>query len=636
MRPEWAAGESQVPIPEMKEARLTNGRIRVPPLLAKVDGAGPPLKVLRRTRPNGKAEIALANGTEMALHPFALAGKVDTILQGPDETIFVRLPKGRGAVPVSPAWRMRRDISVFGRKMAVVVKEIEGEKEFAGYDALLRHHYRSGAGATRRAPLIAKVKAPDLPEVVGFVELTSCFLVNVARKKILDAPFSDGERGVRWKRWDMDAAKKYTNVMARISRCVVYPELRGIGIAGILAEAAKRFAMERWHIGGFRPSFLEITAEMLRYWPFVEKAGFVKVGDTQGNGDRLEKSMTYLLNRQRDKLGFPGGGGGIMTMYRAHASMLGEVMEKRGMNIEEIVELVKKSPERLGVKDWMTLHGIYRRPKPVYMLGLTDAAEAHLRARLRETSSADSPEAKIQGSPSAGILVRGMSVCASCKPESSKESRRIQEAFGIVAKRSETKIAAGLNLEAAPGEIVLVSGASGSGKSLLLRALAWHASGKQKKWKLPRGIDARAGAVAPVKVAMMSHPDPRKSPIALLEKFGLNLEDAMRLLSSAGLGEAQLFVRPSGTLSTGQRYRLSLALAFARKPDLLLIDEFCESLDDYSAAAVCRRLRKEAVRSGIAVFAATVNGARIAPELRPDRVLRLLPNRRHQLENWKP
>ena len=130
----------------------------------------------------------------------------------------------------------------------------------------------------------------------------------------------------------------------------------------------------------------------------------------------------------------------------------------------------------------------------------------------------------------------------------------------------------------------------------------------------------------------MVRPNPSKTPIALLQCLGIELEESMRLLAAAGLGEAQLFVRPSGTLSSGQHYRLALALALAQKPDLLLIDEFCEPLDDYATAAVCRRLRKEAQRSRLAVVVATANVARLIPELPSTRILRLLPDRQHRWE----
>ena len=343
-----------------------------------------PIKVKQRIVSNEGAKISLENGRVLDLHRFVLAGKRDAVVFGRKGRVSVVLPKNMGNITISPrVWRCQLTLSIFGRKMTVVVKEIENAKEMDGYKALMRHHYRNGVGATRRAPLVAKIKSPDLPEVVGFVEVTSCFLVNVARRKILDAPFADKERGIKWERWDMNTAKKYTNVVARISRCVVYPELRGVGIAAVLTKAAIKFAKSRWHIANLRPSFMEITAEMLRYWPFVEKDGFVKVGETEGNDNRLEKSMTYLLNRQ-EKRGFPGGGGGIMAMYRAHATLLGKAREERKLSVQDMITLVRKSPEQLSVKDWVALHGIYRRPKPVYMIGLTKDAEAHLRDRMRK------------------------------------------------------------------------------------------------------------------------------------------------------------------------------------------------------------------------------------------------------------
>ena len=233
-----------------------------------------------------------------------------------------------------------------------------------------------------------------MPKVVGFVELSSCFLVNVARKKVLDRPFRDAERGAEWKQWDKETAKRCTNVVVRISRCVVYPELRGVGVAGILAEAAKAFANERWHIGGWRPSFMEITAEMLRYWPFVEKAGFMKVGDTEGNADRIEKTMAYLLDRRANGK-YPEKGGGILAMHKAHAETLHSFTEKQKVSTDEAIQRIKDSPENLSAKDWVALHGLYRKAQAcIYAGGDRGSGEAssglegrkggHCRSRITE------------------------------------------------------------------------------------------------------------------------------------------------------------------------------------------------------------------------------------------------------------
>lgn len=592
-------------------------------------------RVVRRTVGGAQVKITLENGETRTLHRFALVGLKDRVKPGPASTLLAFVPNVSGnSVVVSPVWQREQTIVVCGRKLNIITKEIETTEELASYEALTQHHYRTGVSVGRRAILIAKIDTPDLPSVVGFVEVSSCFLVCVPRKRILDIPFEDSERGAKWERWDIETAKRYTNSTARISRCVVYPEIRGVGIAGILADAAKHFATERWHIGGLRPSFLEITAEMLRYWPFVENAGFVKVGETEGNGERLEKSMTYLLGRKKDKRGFPKGGGGILTMHRAHATLLEKTMEKRGWSVEDILAQIKKSPENLSVKDWVTLHGIYRRPKPVYMLGLTTDARRHLRERLSD----DLSDSELLHPPSncaeLRVLVKEIRTTASCEADNSREARQIQEAFNIVSERLDTVITENVDMDLRGGEIVLVTGASGSGKSLLLNALAWHASGYRRGWKLTSGIQSRASVDTPfVKVATLVSPPRNKSPIALLLALGMSLSDAMRLLASAGLGEAQLFVRPSKTLSSGQRYRLSLALALAKRPSLLLIDRFCEPLDIYSAAAVCRRLRKEVERKSIIAVVATVDADRILSELRPQRVLRLLPNAGHSWIN---
>lgn len=596
--------------------------------------ANPWHAIVRRTINDHQIEITLDDARVFRLHRFALAGKKDRVRVGPGGMVTVHVPRVKDdAVVVSPAWQTTHTVTVSRQQLTVSVKEIETPEELTGYQALVQHHYRNGAGATRRALLVAKTDATNLPPVVGFVELCSSFLVNVPRKRLLDAPFHDSQRGIDWVRWDMDTAKKYTNATVRISRCVVYPELRGVGVAGILTQAAKRFALERWHIGGLRPSFLEITAEMLRYWPFVERAGFVKIGETEGNGNRVEQAITYLLQRKREKRGFPRGGGGILTMYRAHATLLEDMMKSHGWTLKEAITRIKASPDELPAKDWVALHAVYRRPKPVYMLGLTRSAELHVRNRVSTPARPLVPDRSSQKEDPWCLAVNDINIVASATADKSLESRQIQEAFNIVAEQFETITTDGLDLCLRGGEIVLVTGASGNGKSLLLRTVAWYASGKKKKWAPTSGISTQAKTVgAAVKVGTMVVPRRRQSPISLIMKRGLSLTESMQVLASAGLGEAQLFVRPSSTLSTGQRYRLSLALALAAKPRLLIVDEFCECLDEYSAAAVCRRLRREVERRNIGALVATTAGDRVVSELRPERILHLLPNGWHRWE----
>ncbi|MGI9310603.1 MAG: hypothetical protein ACR2P7_03595, partial [bacterium] len=80
----------------------------------------------------------------------------------------------------------------------------------------------------------------------------------------------------------------------------------------------------------------------------------------------------------------------------------------------------------------------------------------------------------------------------------------------------------------------------------------------------------------------------------------------------------------------GQSYRLALAIALSKNPDIVLIDGFCEPLDEYTTAVVCRKLRKTARKKGINVIVATADAQRVLPELCPDKKLLLLPNGAHQ------
>ncbi len=96
--------------------------------------------------------------------------------------------------------------------------------------------------------------------------------MNKPRSIVFDSEFR-GSSSIGWNHWDKDAVRSYTNVVVRIARCVVSPEFRGLGIARILVEHAIKFARTHWHIAKLKPLFLEITADMLRYVPFVEPAG---------------------------------------------------------------------------------------------------------------------------------------------------------------------------------------------------------------------------------------------------------------------------------------------------------------------------------------------------------------------------
>ena len=589
-------------------------------------------KVVSRVRKGAVTLLRLDSGEIVTVRPFTPVGEGDHVKCSTDGSeVCLVLKDGQTLIDVSKPWSANYIVEVGQERLKVVIKEVETERELEALTSLKQFHYRGEKTAGRAVPLIAVASHRLLPEVIGFIEITSAMLVNTARKAVLNRPFADREQGVVWQRWDMATAKLHTRRLARISRCVVYPELRGLGIASRLAKAAALYTRDRWQFGGVKSIFLEITADMLRYSPFVEGAGFVYVGETEGNEERMLRDMRYLLKRtiaSGSEDDFPQGGGGIMSLQRSYATTLLGVMGNRKLGLEQLLNVLRKSPESLNDDEWIALHRVFRRPKPTYMFGLTMAAKEHLRAvaptrRKEGALSTKLLKGSVGSSGSNVMRIAGLRISTSIAPSSSPRSRKVAEAFGVVSKRLEARLIDRLNMEVNSGELLLLTGPSGTGKSLLLRTLRAILSGTND---LPAGVLAEFDECSgSEKVAWVNPVDSDSAPVDLLE--GVNLEQALSLLGIAGLAESSLFVRPASTLSDGQKYRLAIACALAKSPKVLLVDAFCEPLDDLSAAAVCKGLRDITRRSGIAAIVATAAPDRLLPALMPDSMIQLLPGR---------
>lgn len=127
-----------------------------------------------------------------------------------------------------------------------------------------------------------------------------------------------------------------------------------------------------------------------------------------------------------------------------------------------------------------------------------------------------------------------------------------------------------VQFDIAPGETVALVGPSGIGKSTVLRIVA--------------GIDTRFdGKVSRPDAMAIVFQEPTLLPWRsardnlLLTQPGLTVAGAEDALAKVGLdGRGDAF---PGQLSLGQQRRLSLARAFAGKPELLIMDEPFVSLD---------------------------------------------------------
>jgi len=161
----------------------------------------------------------------------------------------------------------------------------------------------------------------------------------------------------------------------------------------------------------------------------------------------------------------------------------------------------------------------------------------------------------------------------------------VAEAFGLGIDEAETFTVLDTELKIKPNDVVFVTGDSGSGKSVLLRAL------KQ---------DLGDSAIDISEV----HVDPHKP---LIETVGSTVEEGLELLSKVGLNDAFLFLRTYVQLSDGQKYRYRLAKLVESKRQWWLMDEFAATLDRDTAKIVAFNLQKLARQQGKAVIAATTH-----------------------------
>ncbi len=166
------------------------------------------------------------------------------------------------------------------------------------------------------------------------------------------------------------------------------------------------------------------------------------------------------------------------------------------------------------------------------------------------------------------------------------------------------------------GGVALISGPSGCGKSTLLGALR-------------RELQRRGDRVTPVEPRGLGRCERR-----VAEVIGGDLGAAISCLARAGLGEARLLARRASDLSEGERWRLALARAMARRagPRWIIADEFCSSLDRETARGVCAAVRRWA--RGDAGVRLVCSGAHedLARLLGPDLCVRLGSDGRAELE----
>lgn len=178
----------------------------------------------------------------------------------------------------------------------------------------------------------------------------------------------------------------------------------------------------------------------------------------------------------------------------------------------------------------------------------------------------------------------------------------VMDHFGIGFETGRHVIADGLELPIRPGDLVCFTGASGSGKSSLLRAAAEALSVESGAPVENTGCFDATRNPPLIDIDDLVLPDR-----ILVDAVDRPLEESLPILASCGLAEAHLLLRTPAELSDGQRYRFRLALAVSRRPEWILADEFTATLDRTLAKVVSFNVRRLCDRTGIGFLLATTH-----------------------------
>ena len=163
----------------------------------------------------------------------------------------------------------------------------------------------------------------------------------------------------------------------------------------------------------------------------------------------------------------------------------------------------------------------------------------------------------------------------------------IAEAFGLGLSDKKFTLYNNVEIDIKQGDIVYVTGQSGSGKSVLLRDL---------KAQL---IDLEFKVADIDDVPMLDTP--------LINQIGTTTDEGIKLLNQAGLGDAYLYCRKPNELSDGQKYRFRLAKLIEQGAQVWVADEFAAVLDRQTAKIVAHNVSKAARKQGATLIVATTH-----------------------------
>ncbi len=192
-------------------------------------------------------------------------------------------------------------------------------------------------------------------------------------------------------------------------------------------------------------------------------------------------------------------------------------------------------------------------------------------------------------------------------PERPGASRSLLEVAGLHCVRDDKDLFTGLDFNLHAGQILLVEGRNGCGKTTLLRILCGIRAQESGTVRWCGEPIEKLGASYHQRIAYVGHHDGVKRELTVLEN--IRLAQALGNPSERSVGDILEIIQllgyddvPAQVLSAGQRRRLALSRLLATNSVLWILDEPFTSLDSRGIAIFANLMATHSADGGLVVM----------------------------------
>jgi branched-chain amino acid transport system permease protein len=297
-------------------------------------------------------------------------------------------------------------------------------------------------------------------------------------------------------------------------------------------------------------------------------------------------------------------GGGFVNWYTSHSAFIDNAL----FGLALLIVLLYSPTGLVGV------------PRTIVRAVRRRRANRAAASRQTPSSLITAAEAKADGGPSASVQVAERIEAVSRRGSAQALPGELRITNLSVRYGNGAQAVSGLDLVLPAGEIGALVGRNGAGKTSLLRAIAGFMKvegvtvggsvqlGDQELHTMRPERRARHGVVL---VSERDKVFPSLTVIDHLRVLGMGKADARASLDRYEPLRGR-YDSPAGLLSGGQRQLLALAVAMAREPKLLLVDEASQGLAPIAIQGFMREISAIREETGITVLLTDQSAAAVA------------------------